>query len=98
MTRTQIQLPDELYWRAKTLAGYKEVSLAELVRNGLEYIIRVSPVPQTTATRTQWTLPKAVDLGGGDPFANPDWRCDIHLAGVAEPPSDYDAAERKDTP
>ena len=98
MTRTQIQLPDELYWRAKSLAGYKEVSLAELIRNGLEYIIRVSPVPRAAPSKKQWSLPKAVNLGGGDPFANPDWRCDLHLAGVAEPSADYDAGERTDSP
>ena len=97
MTRTQIQLPDELYWRAKTLAGYKEVSLAELIRNGLEYIIRVSPVPSATS-KAHWSLPEAIDLGGNDPFANPDWRCNLHMERVAEPGADYDAGERTDTP
>ena len=97
MTRTQIQLPDELYWRAKTLAGYKEVSLAELIRNGLEYIIRVSPVP-STESKAHWTLPEAIDLGGNDPFANPDWRCNLHMKRVTEPGADYDAGERTDTP
>ena len=98
MTRTQIQLPDELYWRAKSLAGYKEVSLAELIRNGLEYILRVSPVPRDTTSKAQWTLPEAIDLGGNDPFANPDWRCNLHMEGVAESGTDYDAGERTGTP
>ena len=35
MTRTQIQLPDDLYQRAKEFAADREISLAELIRNGL---------------------------------------------------------------
>ena len=41
MTRTQIQLPDALYAQAKRLAERQEMSLAELVRRGLEHMIRV---------------------------------------------------------
>ena len=35
MTRTQIQLPDEVYARAKTLCEAREISLAELGWKGL---------------------------------------------------------------
>jgi len=38
----QIQLPDALYRRVKAMAAAREISLAELVRNGLEYMLRVS--------------------------------------------------------
>lgn len=41
MTRTQIQLPDDIYKRAKRVAETREISLAELVRRGLEYILSV---------------------------------------------------------
>ena len=41
MTRTQIQLPDALYAQAKRLAEREEMSLAELVRRGLEHMVRV---------------------------------------------------------
>ena len=41
MRRTQIQLPDDIYKRAKTVAETREISLAELARRGLEYILSV---------------------------------------------------------
>jgi len=41
MTRTQIQLPDDIYKRAKRVAETREISLAELARRGLEYILSV---------------------------------------------------------
>ena len=41
MRRTQIQLPDDIYRRAKTVAETREISLAELARRGLEYILSV---------------------------------------------------------
>lgn len=48
MTRTQIQLPDELYRRAKEVAEAREVSLAELIRNGLELLLTsiISPTAE----------------------------------------------------
>lgn len=36
MTRTQIQLPDDLYQRAKAFAAQRELSLAEVTLPGLE--------------------------------------------------------------
>ena len=41
MVRTQIQLPDELYARAKKFSERREISLAELARRGIEYILGV---------------------------------------------------------
>lgn len=62
MTRTQVQLPDALYARAKRITERQEMSLAELVRRGLEHMVRVyragdeSPpawqVPDPVATAT----------------------------------------------
>lgn len=61
MTRTQIQLPDEVYARAKRLCEAREISLAELARRGIEYILNVyAPAP---AGLDEWHLPKPRDLG-----------------------------------
>ena len=43
MTRTQIQLPDELYQRAKAFAAERELSLAEITRRGLEVFLARYP-------------------------------------------------------
>lgn len=62
MTRTQIQLPDELYAKAKKIAKDREISLAELTRTGLEYII--STYPDIKAQRAgKWQPPKPVNAG-----------------------------------
>ncbi|MGV3660941.1 MAG: antitoxin [Prosthecobacter sp.] len=61
MIRTQIQLPDEVFARAKKLCEAREISLAELARRGIEYILSVyapDPVPQD-----EWQLPKPRNLG-----------------------------------
>ena len=90
MIRTQVQIPGELYANAKRVAARREISLSELVRRGLEYMIAVSAV---NGPAEEWTLPKARSLGGSDPFAAPGWRADIHLSGlrVAENPAVYSA-------
>ena len=43
MTRTQIQLPDELYERAKRFGSARELSLAEMTRRGLEMFLARFP-------------------------------------------------------
>ena len=84
MTRTQIQLPDDLYRRAKALAAAKEISLAELVRNGLEYMLNVSAPPESATKK--WELPKPFDLGPRlvDPFADPNWRANLYMTRLEE--------------
>lgn len=61
MTRTQIQLPDEVYARAKRLCQAREISLAELARRGIEHILNVYSSPAVSAD--EWHLPKPRDLG-----------------------------------
>lgn len=61
MIRTQIQLPEDIYRRAKRLADAREISLAELARRGLEYILSVYPA-ETKGT-DEWQLPKPMRLG-----------------------------------
>lgn len=43
MIRTQVQLPDELYRAARRLAAEREITLAEVVRRGLEHMLRIYP-------------------------------------------------------
>ncbi len=60
MTRVQIQLPDDLFQRAKTLAAERELSMAEIIRRGLELFLE--RYPQTPPEPKKWQLPK-VDGG-----------------------------------
>jgi hypothetical protein len=61
MIRTQIQLPDEVYARAKKLCQVREISLAELARRGIEHILSVYSSAAVSAD--EWHLPKPRDLG-----------------------------------
>lgn len=71
MTRTQIQLPDELYQELKRLADAKEWSLAEAVRRGVELLLRA--YPSDPASPAEWSLPEPIALG--EPLASvEDWR------------------------
>lgn len=54
MIKTQVQLPDELYRKAKTIAEQREWSLAEVVRRGLEHMALLYPVQEGSGT---WKLP-----------------------------------------
>ncbi len=61
MTRTQIQLPDQLYQRAKAFAAERELSLAEITRRGLEMFL--DRHPDCPIPTEKWSLPR-VDGGG----------------------------------
>jgi hypothetical protein len=61
MIRTQIQLPDELYHRAKAFAAERELSLAEMTRRGLELFL--SRFPEREVKQARWKLP-VVRSGG----------------------------------
>ncbi len=76
MNRTQIQLPDQLYLRAKQWAEVNECSLAELTRRGLESYLDRYPAPQ--AASQTWLIP-VVNLGKPK-IALEDLR--EHLAGI----------------
>ncbi|MEI6176849.1 MAG: antitoxin [Verrucomicrobiota bacterium] len=54
MIKTQVQLPDELYYKAKAIADQREWSLAEVVRRGIEYMALAYPVK---ASAKPWALP-----------------------------------------
>lgn len=53
MVKTQVQIPDELYKAAKRVAREREISLAEVMRRGLEYIVGVYPPLRAE----DWELP-----------------------------------------
>jgi hypothetical protein len=61
MVRTQIQLPDELYAKAKRVAEQREISLAELIRRGLETLFTLYPVAEEISP--DWKPPKPRRLG-----------------------------------
>ena len=61
MTRTQIQLPDDVFAKAKKVCEAREISLAELARRGIEYILSV--YAQEPGDKEEWQLPKPRNLG-----------------------------------
>ena len=70
-------MPDALYCQACELAARRGISLAELVRQGLESMVSVSPESKTAPA--PWGLPEPLHLGTADPFADPAWREHLHL-------------------
>jgi hypothetical protein len=61
MIRTQIQLPDETFARARKLCEAREISLAELARRGIEYMLAVyAPEPNADL---HWQPPEPRKLG-----------------------------------
>ncbi len=82
MIRTQIQLPDALHEEAKRIADQQEMSLAELVRRGLEQMIRLYGTADGPGTG--WSLPEPLGLGA---FLAPveDWRELANSTGPADP-------------
>jgi len=61
MVKTQVQFPDELFREAKRVAGEQEMSFAEVVRRGLEMVIRGYPPGRTPGQK--WRLPPARKMG-----------------------------------
>ena len=61
MVKTQVQIPDALFREAKRLAAENEMSFAEVVRRGLEEIIKHHPPGRTRAE--SWSLPQHFDMG-----------------------------------
>ena len=63
MTRTQIQLPDELYEKAKRLCEEREMSFAELARRGIEHMMTVL---NAVGVDSDWSPPAPKSLGWSD--------------------------------
>ena len=60
MTRTQIQLPDDLYAEAKRLCEEREMSFAELARRGIEHMMKVL---NAGGKDSEWSPPRPQHLG-----------------------------------
>jgi hypothetical protein len=54
MIRTQIQLPDAVFERAKQVCRSREISMAELARRGIEELL--AQYSETVGDKA-WTLP-----------------------------------------
>jgi hypothetical protein len=68
MIKTQIQLPDALYLELKRVAKEREISLAEVLRRGAEYITQVYlPVEKKVKPES---LPGPFHVGVKEPFAD----------------------------
>lgn len=61
MVKTQVQFPDHLYDQAKRIAAENEMSFAEVVRRGLECMVRDYPAGRNAPKR--WKLPAARRMG-----------------------------------
>lgn len=61
MVRAQIQLPDEVFARAKRFCKARKISFAELARRGVEMVLEV--YPEVAEAKAEWRLP-VVDAGG----------------------------------
>ena len=82
-----------LYVQAKRLAEVREISLAELVRNGLEYMLNVSTPAE--AMRKEWQMPTPQKLGPLDPFKDEAWRMNLYCGNLCEEPPVYTAKRKK---
>ncbi len=71
MIKTQVQIPDELYRKAKELAKAKEWSLAEVFRRGLEYMTSVN---QADVVERDWDLPTLSATRFTDGFDDLDFK------------------------
>lgn len=62
MTRTQNQLPGPLFGKFKRIARTREVSVAEVIRRGMELYVQTCADPDPPAQ--PWTLPVLRGSGG----------------------------------
>jgi hypothetical protein len=82
MRRTQIQLPDEVYERAREVCQSREISMAELARRGFEYILSVYALEP--GTRSNWQPPQPRRLGWkGLSDADIKWQAQLPAAEAA---------------
>lgn len=62
MTKTQIQVPEELFRELRAFAKQREWSLAETFRRGAELLLQVYP-DQRDPEITTWTPPTSSKVG-----------------------------------
>ncbi|MEX1120118.1 MAG: hypothetical protein WEB60_15130 [Terrimicrobiaceae bacterium] len=61
MVKTQVQIPDHLFKEAKLVAEESEMSFANVVRLGLEMVVRARPTGRKPAHA--WRVPKGKAMG-----------------------------------
>ncbi len=61
MIKTQVQFPDHLYREAKRVAEEYEMSFAEVVRRGVEQVVKTHPAGRKDPAK--WKLPAARAMG-----------------------------------
>lgn len=59
MIKTQVMLPDAVYRNVRRIAAEREIPVAELIRRGLDYMMRIYPPGKTDG----WSFPGPVKLG-----------------------------------
>lgn len=79
MTRTQIQLPEPLFYQIKRIASARDWSVAELIRRGMEAYVKTIP---ETELQDAWAMPVLRRSGG-------------HLADPATIHPESDATEKR---
>lgn len=62
MTKTQIQIPEELFQELRAFAKQREWSLAETFRRGAELLLQVYAAPPTSG-KAPWTPPTSRTAG-----------------------------------
>jgi len=62
MTKTQIQVPEDLFREVRAFAKKREWSLAETFRRGVELLLQVYP-DTTAGPGTAWTPPTSSHAG-----------------------------------
>jgi hypothetical protein len=62
MTKTQIQVPEELFRELRSFAKQREWSLAEAFRRGAELLLQVYPEPQAKP-KIAWSPPTSSRAG-----------------------------------
>lgn len=63
MTKTQIQVPEELFKEVRAFAKKREWSLAETFRRGAELLLQVYPEQPATAPDSPWRPPTSKTAG-----------------------------------
>ncbi len=61
MVKTQVQFPDHLFHEAKRVAAEYEMSFAEVVRRGVEEVVKQHPPGRTPAR--EWSMPPVHNMG-----------------------------------
>lgn len=62
MTKTQIQVPEELFQKLRAFARQREWSLAETFRRGAELLLQVYPEPPANGPAA-WSPPTSSRVG-----------------------------------